>query len=261
MKTLTTFLLSVLLSAASSRAQTPAAGGETHLVLDLGVGIRFVPASRLTVPAGEKLTITGPSFGERPVQWLKNNQAIPGATANPLVIPNATASDAGTYTLVNNEPNVSSIPSQSLILSIGPTERLVNLSTRAWVGGSDQTFAAGFVVTGSSSTTSKKIILRAIGPSLAQFGVTNVLQQPVLKIYDSAGRLYTGGYVYAAVVGGLTPEADLADSLARAGAFSIPAGTKDVTELRPFPPGGYTAVVTGANGTTGNVLLEVYEVP
>lgn len=223
---------------ATVRAQLPtSSAGETALTLDVGNGIRFVPPSHVTVPAGEKLKITGPGFGGRPVQWLKNNQAIPGATSNPLVLENVRPSDAGTYVLVNNEPNVSSIPSQTLILGVGPSDRLLNLSARGWVGGPDQAFIAGFVIANTTATSSKKILLRAIGPSLAQFFVANPLSQPVLKIYDSAGNLYTAQYAYTAVVGGSTPESDLTDALTRTGAFSVPAGTKDVAELRPFPAG------------------------
>lgn len=259
MKSLAPFVLCALVTIATAPAQIPTTG-ETNLTLDVGNGIRAVLPSHVTVPVGETLRITGPSFGGRPVQWLKNNQALAGATANPLVLSSVRASDAGTYVLVNNEPNVSSIPSQTLMLAVGPSERFVNLSTRAWVGG-DQSFSAGFVVTASHTGTAKKIIVRAVGPTLAQFGVPNVLEQPVLKIYDGAGNLYTNGYRYAAVVGGLTPDTDLANSLARCGAFVIPPGTKDVTTLRPFPPGSYTAIVTSANGASGNVLLEIYEVP
>ena len=262
MKTFVSLVLSLsALATGAALAQSPATTGETSLVLDIGNGFRPVAASRVTVPVGEILRITGPSYGGRPIQWIKNNQPLPGAISNPLVISSVRASDAGTYRLVNNEPNVSSIPSQLLVLSVGPSERFVNLSTRAWVGGADQTFVAGFVVTAGDPTASKKIILRAVGPTLTQFGVPGVLRQPVLTIYDSAGRPYTNAYVYPTVTGALTYETDLADSLARCGAFPIPAGTKDVTVLRPFPPGNYTAHVTSADGTSGNVLLEIYEIP
>jgi hypothetical protein len=246
---------------ATGTVTPPLASGETSLVLDVANGIRAVPPSRVTVPSGETLRITGPSFGGRPVQWLKNNQALAGATSNPLIIPRVTTADAGTYVLVNNEPNVSSIPSQSLILGVGPTDRLINVSNRGVLAaGSGPVFTAGFVVVAGPGQT-KKIIIRAVGPSLAAFGVANPLRQPVLRLFDSAGRIYENGYVYPAVVGGLNYADDLAASLAKVGAFPIPANTLDVVVMLPFTPGSYTAQVSSGDQTAGDVLLEIYEVP
>ena len=246
---------------AATSATQPLSAGETSLVLDFAIGIRAVPPSRVTVPAGESLRITGPSFGARPVQWLKNNQALAGATSNPLVIPRVSTADAGTYVLVNNEPNVSALPSQSLILGVGPTDRFINVSNRGFLAaGSGPVFTAGFVVVGGSGQN-KKIVVRAVGPTLAAFGVANPLRQPLLRIFDSAGKVYENSYVYSAVVGGLTYADDLADSLAKVCAFAIPANTLDVVVMMPFTPGSYTAQVSSGDRTAGDVLLEIYEVP
>jgi hypothetical protein len=87
------------------------------------------------------------------------------------------------------------------------------------------------------------------------------LRAPVLRVLDASGRPYENGYVYPAVVGGLTYEQDLADSLARCGAFPIPRGTRDVVVMMPFPAGLYTAQVTSADSGSGSVLVEIYEVP
>lgn len=239
---------------------TLAARAETSITLDVGHGIRPVSAARITVPAGETLRVTGPLTTDRAVQWLKNGRAIPGATTNPLVFASVTSADAGTYSLIIVDPLALTVPSQSLVLGIGPTDRLLNLSTRGTAGpADDQALIGGFVVAANSA--GKKIILRAVGPSLAQFGVTNPLRQPVLRVFDSTGKPYTNGYVYPAVVGGPTYESDLADSLARTGAFVIPAGTRDVVVMMPFNPGSYTAQITSGDATSGTVLLEIYEVP
>ena len=234
--------------------------GETSLTLDIGFGIRAVPPSRVTVPVGETLRLTGPASGGRPLQWLKNGRGIPGATNNPLVIPFVTSADAGTYNVTVVDPLALPVPSQSLVLGVGPTDRLVNLSTRAIIGAAaDQGFVSGFVVTATGS--GKKIILRAIGPSLAIFGVANPLRAPVLRIFDGNGKPYEAGFAYAAVVGGPTYESDLADSLARSGAFPVPAGTRDAVVMLPFVSGSYAAQVTSGDGSSGTVLLEIYEVP
>jgi hypothetical protein len=146
------------------------------------------------------------------------------------------------------------------VLGVGPTDRLLNLSVRGEVGaGPAQGLTAGFVVAAASG--GKKLVVRAVGPSLALFGVTDPLRQPVLRIYDGSGKPYENGYAYPAVVGGPNYADDLAGSLAAAGAFPLPAGTRDVVEMKPFVPGSYTATVTSGDGTAGTVLLEIYEVP
>ncbi|MBI5767741.1 MAG: hypothetical protein HZA93_08085 [Verrucomicrobia bacterium] len=241
--------------------EQPAGAGETSLTLDIGYGIRYVPPSRVTVPVGERLRLTGPSSGDKPVQWLKNGRDLAGATTNPLILPSVTSDDAGTYSMVVVDPLALTLPSQSLSLGVGPTDRLLNLSTRfTLAAGAGQSVTTGFVVAAGSGQA-KRLILRAVGPSLAAFGVTNPLRAPMLKIYDSTGQPYSNGYAYPAVVGGPTYESDLAASLARTGAFPIPSGTLDAVVMMPFVAGAYTAQVTSVDNTAGTVLLEIYEVP
>jgi hypothetical protein len=245
-------------------AQTPsttATRGETSLRLDVGFGIRAVLPSRVTVPTGETLRVTAPDMGAGFTYiWTKNGRALPGNNENVLVINHVVAEDAGTYLCQFSTPTTLSQPSQTLLLGVGPTDRLLNISTRGNVGGgADQGFVSGFVVDAIGS--GKKLILRAVGPSLSLFGVTNPLRAPALKIFDANGQPYEAGYVYPAVVGGPTYESDLAESLTRAGAFPLPSGTRDIVTMMPFVAGNYTAHVTSADGTSGAVLLEIYEVP
>jgi hypothetical protein len=237
------------------------AAGETSVTLDVGFGIRAVAPSRLTVPVGEVLRITAPDMGTGVTYiWTKNGRALAGTSGPVLTLGPVLSDDAATYACLFSTPTTQPAPSQSLVLGVGPTSRLLNLSTRTVVGpAADQSLVSGFVVAAGSSP--KRLILRAIGPSLASFGVANPLRTPVLRLYDSAGRLYENGYAYPAVVGGLTYEADLAASLAQTGAFPLPAGTRDVVVMMPFPSGSYTAQVTSGDGTAGTVLLEIYEVP
>lgn len=238
-----------------------AAAGETSVTLDVGFGIRAVPPSRLTVPVGEVLRITAPDMGTGVTYiWTKNGRALAGTSGPVLTLGPVLSDDAATYACLFSTPTTLPAPSQSLVLGVGPTSRLLNLSTRTVVGpAADQSLVSGFVVAAGASP--KKLILRAIGPSLASFGVANPLRAPVLRLFDSAGRPYENGYAYPAVVGGLTYESDLAASLAQTGAFPLPAGTRDAVLMMPFPAGSYTAQVTSGDGTAGTVLLEIYEVP
>jgi hypothetical protein len=235
--------------------------GETSLVLDVAFGVRAVQPSRVTVPIGETLRVTAPDMGSGiNYIWTKNGTAIAGASGRTFTLDRVATADAGTYACLFSTPTTLPQSSQSLVLGVGPTDRLLNLSTRGNVGpGATQPLVSGFVV--AANGAGKKLIIRAIGPSLTQFGVTNPLRVPILKIYDAQGRPYENGYVYPAIVGGPTYESDLADSLARAGAFPLPAGTQDAVAMKPFLPGSYTAEVTSGDNTSGSVLLEIYEVP
>jgi hypothetical protein len=257
-----TFIIAFILGlapAASALAQS--GNGETSLRLDVGFGIRAVPPSRVTVPAGDTLRITAPDMGPGFTYiWTHNGRALPNTTGNVLTIDHVVTSDGGTYACSFSTPTSLPLPSQTLVLGVGPTDRLLNLSTRGNVGAAaDQGLITGFVV--NANGQGKKLILRAIGPSLSLFGVTNGLRAPVLRVFDGNGQPYTNGYVYPAVIGGPTYESDLAESLARTGAFPIPSGTRDAVLMLPFLPGSYTAQVTSGDGTAGTILLEIYEVP
>jgi hypothetical protein len=255
------FCAALVLAQTTPPAPASASIGETAIRLDIGFGIRAVPPSRVSVPSGETLRIIAPTQLEGTTYiWTKNGRAIPDTSGNVLLINHVVSSDAGTYQCTFSTATTLPLPSQMLILGVGPTDRLINISSRVNVGpGADQSAISGFVVGATGS--GKKIIIRAVGPSLTLFGVTNPLRNPLLRIFDGNGKPYENGYAYPAVVGGPTYESDLAESLARAGAFPIPNGTRDAVMMMPFLPGSYTAQVTSGDGTAGNVLLEIYEVP
>lgn len=240
--------------------EQPSRTGETSINLDVGFGIRAVSPSRVTVPVGEKVRLVAAQLAPADGQyiWTRNGQAIAGANASVLVLDHVTSNDAGIYAWMYATPTSLPRPSQQLILGVGQTNRLLNVSVRGTLAaGAGQSFTAGFIVGGGPQP--KKIVVRAIGPTLAQFGVTNAIQRPVLRIFDSAGKEYVNGYAYPAA--SLTYESDLADSLASVGAFPTPAGSSDAAVLLPFAAGAYTAQVTNADGSAGEVLVEIYEVP
>jgi hypothetical protein len=231
--------------------------GETVVALEINFGVRFVPASRVAVPNGELLRISAPNLG--PLQWRKDGKQIDGATSATFVINSVQSSDAGIYSAVYTDPAMAGRGSQPVILNVGPGDRLLNLSTRVQLtAGPGRSALVGFAVSGG---TGKRLIVRAVGPTLSTFGITDPLKLPALRVLDAQGRLYENGYAYAAVVGGLTYETDLTTSLARCGAFPIPAGTNDVVVMKPFVPGNYVIEVTSRDETAGTVLVEVYEVP
>jgi sugar lactone lactonase YvrE len=131
----------------------------------------------------------------------------------------------------------------------GRSDRLVNLSSRLRVTGSDASRAvvAGFVVTGQAP---KQVLIRAVGPGLSGFGVGDSLAQPVLTLRDSAGKM-------VAENDGWKNLSDISSAGDRVGAFKLGNGSRDAALLVSLAPGAYTAQVT-ANGN-GIVLLEVYD--
>ncbi len=96
------------------------------------------------------------------------------------------------------------------------------------------------------------MLIRGVGPGLAQLGVIGVLAQPILSVYDSAGRLIASNT-------GWNNSAAIATAAATVGAFALPAGSADSVLLLDLAPGNYTAQVSGVGSTTGIALVEVYE--
>lgn len=131
--------------------------------------------------------------------------------------------------------------------------RLINVSARSEVGGANGALIAGFVIAGPVART---VLVRAIGPGLAQFGVRGVLADPRLTLFSGSTVLAATDQWYE------TPNAvALAAAAQQVGAFRLPADTADAGLLLTLPPGSYTAQVSGADGASGTALVEVYEVP
>ena len=135
------------------------------------------------------------------------------------------------------------------------TARFVNISARTQVGPGDNILVIGFVVTG---TGPKTVLIRAVGPGLAQFGVGGVLADPQLRLFNAAGTATDTNDDWAS-----TPALAAAhgNAFTQTGAFGLPAASKDAALLVTLQPGAYTAQVSGANNNSGVALVEVYEAP
>ncbi|MEY2878711.1 MAG: hypothetical protein RLZZ15_1091 [Verrucomicrobiota bacterium] len=127
--------------------------------------------------------------------------------------------------------------------------RLVNLSARHRVGTGADILIAGFFVSGAGA---KHLLVRAVGPTLTVFGVTGTLADPRLEVRDANGVVATNDDWDGA----------LAATFAQAGAFALPSGSRDAALVVTLAAGrGYTAQVAGANSSTGEALVEIYELP
>ena len=132
-------------------------------------------------------------------------------------------------------------------------QRLSNLSVRSFSGGGVDTLIVGLVVQG---TVPKRMLVRAVGPTLAAFGVGGALAQPRLALF-SGEREIAANTGWAA-----GPDAAaIAAAAATAGAFALPAGSADAALVINLAPGAYTAQVGGVGGTSGVALVEAYELP
>lgn len=124
--------------------------------------------------------------------------------------------------------------------------RLANISTRMQVLTGDDVMIGGFIIGGS---TAKTVVVRARGPSLTALGVPNALANPVLQLYS--------GQTVIAVSDDWGTAAN-ASALQSSG--FAPAEPLESAVLITLAPGPYTAIVSGAGGTTGVGLVEVFEV-
>jgi hypothetical protein len=125
---------------------------------------------------------------------------------------------------------------------------LRNLSTRGQVGAGGNILIAGFVVTGPEP---KQVLVRAVGPSLAGFGVAGTLTDPVLEVYRGDTRLASNDNW-----GGLEAVQRLAGQV---GAFPLQPSSLDAALVLTLAPGAYTAQVSGVAGRTGVALVELYD--
>ena len=126
------------------------------------------------------------------------------------------------------------------------SSRLGNVSTRGQVGTGDNILIGGVIVGGNMS---KPVVVRALGPTLTQFGVTGVLQNPYLELRNANGNLVEANNDWQQ-----SPEAATISADGKA-----PPDAKESAMAPTLSPGNYTALVTGVGGTTGTGLIEVYD--
>jgi kumamolisin len=163
---------------------------------------------------------------------------------------------AGSYTVqvsgVNDATGVAL--AEVYEVSSSGTARLANISTRAMVGTGGNILIPGFHISGSGVET---LLIRGDGPALAQYGVSGVLAQPTLSVYNSAGTMIASNTGWGTGSG----TAQVQSVSAAVGAFALQANSADCALIVSLEPGSYTIQISGAGGTTGVALAEVYEVP
>ena len=148
------------------------------------------------------------------------------------------------------------IASQPATLSISSTAdfgRIINLAIRAQAGSGAQTLIVGIAVGGSGASGTKPILVRGVGPTLANFNVPGVLNDPLLSVFQGSTVVnsndnWEGNAQVAAISG-------------QVGAFALGSATsKDAAIYNAgFGINTYTVQITGAGGTSGVALAEIYD--
>lgn len=189
-------------------------------------------------------------------QWKRNGAALVGQTGSSLVITNAVPAIAGSFTCVATNAG-GSVESQPSVLSFAAvsaaeTGRLVNLAIRTNAGTGAQTLIVGFSLGGAGTSGSTPLLIRGVGPSLAQFGLGGVLADPsavLLRGESTVGSNDNWGGAAA-----------ISSRAAQVGAFPLAStGSLDAALALSPDAGSYTVQITGRNGGTGIALAEIYD--
>jgi hypothetical protein len=159
--------------------------------------------------------------------------------------------DPGLYTaIVNGKDGATGVGLvEAYDLDQSVASQLGNISTRGFVETGDNVMIGGFIL-GPDEAQNANVLMRAIGPSLTDFGVTDALADPVLELHDANGVLLVDNNDWKESqqaeieATGLQPTNDLESAI-----------------LMPLAPGAYTAVVAGNGGSTGVALVEIYRLP
>ena len=211
------------------------------------------PAS-VTINLGSSLILSVAATGSPAptYQWQFNGASIPGANAATLVLTDAIAAQAGTYTVVVTNSGGTATSKSATVATSSGFGRQLNISTRSYVGTGDDILIPGFVIAGNGA---KRLLIRAAGPALDEFGVPGVLADPQLAVFKG-GTLVLSNDNWSADLS----KAGVVTSFGRlVGAFPFAAGSKDAALFTSLEPGAYTIQVSGVGNTTGTAMIEVYD--
>jgi subtilisin-like proprotein convertase family protein len=173
--------------------------------------------------------------------------ATPSPTTTPVSTPTPPPGSTPTPTATPPNPTATPTATATPIATPPPAAQATNLSTRMRVQTGDNVGIGGFIITG---TAPKHILLRAIGPSLPQFGFPDILADPVLELYGPGTSAILSNDNWgddpvqraAIIATGIPPTHNLESAI-------------DAT----LNPGAYTAIVRGKNTTSGVALVELYD--
>lgn len=225
------------------------------------------------VTPGQSMTMTVAASGSSMTyQWRLDGANIPGATGASYVLPMVGAADRGSYQVAVTGAGGTTTVDMGSLAVMSSDARLMNLSGRAMVGSGSDVMIAGFVSAGDASSTNKNILFRGMGPALGGMGgmsSSGALANPVLTIYDGQSSPMGGNMGWtntpsrATGSGASRVQTDMRSAtqgmMNAVGAFTTGMGSADSAVMMNGPQGAYTAMMSGANNTTGIGLVECYD--
>jgi len=196
--------------------------------------------------------IIGGIITSNQVQDIQNSGHAPGNTSESAIIANL---PPGNYTaIVQGVSNTTGVALVEVYDLATGTSILGNISTRSFVQTDDNVMIGGFIVQG---TQPKRVIIRAIGPELSQYGVPDPLQDPTLELHDGTGALIGRNDNWqTTIIGGVITHDQVQDII---NSGLAPGDPRESAIIADLPAGNYTAIVRGVNNTTGVALVEVYD--
>ena len=205
------------------------------------------PESVAVHPAGRKaaLTVESNVLGTTTYQWFKNGEPIPNAKFPAMIFQRAKLRDSGDYYCILSN-SIGSVYSDTATISIVPAAvggRLSNLSVNAYGGINTESLNVGFGLRGSAR---KPVTIRAVGPTLATFGVAATMTDPSIALIRGEETLRTNDN---------WTEKDGSEL----GGFQLPTNSLDAVVDDLLAPGLYAVVVDASIGNTGTVLTELYD--
>jgi len=137
-------------------------------------------------------------------------------------------------------------------LAPAANSRLANISTRGFVDSGSNVMIGGLIVDGGTFGGFARVILRAIGPSLAASGIQGALLDPSLELHDASGSIVASNDNWKTRPDGTSQQGEIE-------ATSVPPSNDAESALvQSLPPGNYTAIVRGTGNTSGIAVVEAY---
>lgn len=243
--------------------------GNGKNLLARGIGPGLVPYGVVNVIADPQLSVLSGANSvasnddwqvTSPGQATSLEIAAAAARVGAFALPNG-SKDSALITVLNSGAFTTSLARTNATTGVALTEiydldataasRLVNVSARINVSPGEGTLIAGMSITGNAP---KAVLIRGVGPGLTQFGVTGVLADPQIAVFNGSTVVASNDNWETGTTLG-----QIATTSAQVGAFPLTAGSRDAALVVTLQPGSYTVQITGVGNTSGVALVEIYD--
>ena len=232
----------------SSTSSGPSGASKKVIIRAIGPSLAPLPG-RLTDPTLELrdsaggLIFSNDNWRDSPQVQVIIDSTIPPSDDHEAAIV-ATLSPGSYTTVMGGAGNTTGIGVVEVYdLATDVSAKLANISSRGFVETGDNVMIGGFI----AGNQAMHVMVRAIGPSLAQSGLANALADPTLTLHNAQG-----------VIIAFNNDWRDTEQVAIEGTGIPPIDNKESAILATLAPGPYTAIVRGLNDTTGVGLVEVY---